>query len=111
MGDRAADVLKAPCTCSNLELVRELLVDGAERKKALEDICMEVIDQKGGELIFNRITGELDRLESLQERFRTWSTTSAASARGSPAAHLATSPHGLHLSLGSRNSSVRSGAE
>lgn len=97
--DRAAEVMRGPSAGGKAELVRDLLRDCAERRKSLEDICMVVIVQEGGEAIFNKIAGELDRLEILQDQFMTWSASVGSASQ--PAGSYRGSPSGSHEGLGS----------
>lgn len=71
--DVIADSMRSPCTDEDQrQLVADMLRECQEQRGKLEEAAMVVIGQDGGESIFNEITGMLDRLEQLQERYRSW---------------------------------------
>eukprot|EP00928_Gymnodinium_smaydae_P098317 TRINITY_DN9116_c2_g1_i1.p1 TRINITY_DN9116_c2_g1~~TRINITY_DN9116_c2_g1_i1.p1 ORF type:complete len:437 (-),score=109.07 TRINITY_DN9116_c2_g1_i1:4-1314(-) len=98
--DLIAEAMRSPSPGDEEKaLVRDLLQDCLDRRKQLEDICTVVIDQEGGEVAFNQITGQLDRLELLQERAKTWGGGAGSVSQSSPGtASLSARPGGLDAS-------------
>merc|ERR1712187_520089 len=80
--DRISDAMQHPVSEDRRAEVEECIDIAVRRyRKKLEDMATVVIDQVEGEAMFNMITGELHRLEQLQEMYPRWaaSTTSAPS--------------------------------
>eukprot|EP00927_Polykrikos_kofoidii_P037220 TRINITY_DN31386_c0_g1_i1.p1 TRINITY_DN31386_c0_g1~~TRINITY_DN31386_c0_g1_i1.p1 ORF type:complete len:448 (+),score=87.91 TRINITY_DN31386_c0_g1_i1:228-1571(+) len=78
--DLIAEAMREPATTEDQkEVVHDMLRECAEHRKQLEDIGEAVIEQEGEATTFNTITGQLDRLERLQETYQSWIQNSVGS--------------------------------
>lgn len=64
-----------PSSNDQKSLVHDMLRECGEYRRQLEDMAGVVLDQEGGEAVFNQITNELDRFQRLQDGYDQWAAS------------------------------------
>jgi len=81
------DMLNQPLGDGQKELVREVLQQCEDQRKQMQDIAGVVIEQPGGDIIFNEITHQLEQLDEMQQRFERWSSSGGSPPMPGASAH------------------------
>jgi len=72
------DLMQQPLDEHSKSIVKEMIKDISDERKEMESIATEALDSQneGGDILFNTITAQLDRVEALRTRFEVWSVGS-----------------------------------
>jgi len=82
--DAAFDAMRQPCSGEDHRAAVESMVSQCDQQRPkLEEMAMMVIDQAGGDRIFNEITLVLDRLERLKDQKEAWARAPPTATGGS----------------------------